>query len=363
MSNVSQFISEEIDRAGPMTFARFMELALYCPNFGYYERADGTPGRAGDFFTSVSVGKLFGELLAAQFAVWLQNLPGPNRQILETGAHDGQLAADILRSLQTNHPGLTDTLEYWILEPSARRQLVQENTLKEFACVRWFKSWPNLPNTGVSGIIFSNELLDAMPVHRLGWDAQKRNWFEWGVGRAGDSFVWRKLEGRGAVALLAADFGILPTALLDVLPDGFTTEVCPASTQWWRDAAGRLKHGKLLAFDYGLSAEEFFAPERSEGTVRAYHQHRQNNDLLARVGEQDLTAHVNFSAIRVAGESAGLRTETLANQGTFLVQVLAQFSKNGLAFDGWDSAKRRQFQTLTHPEHLGKLFRVLVQSR
>src|ERR1700757_2770523 len=119
MNNLNGILREEAVRHGVIPFARFMELALYCPNFGYYERLDASPGRRGDYFTSVSVGKLFGELLAFQFADWLARLPVQRPQVVEAGAHDGRLALDILRWIDANRPGLRDSLEYWILEPSA----------------------------------------------------------------------------------------------------------------------------------------------------------------------------------------------------------------------------------------------------
>src|SRR5437879_6528961 len=175
-----------------------METALYCPNYGFYEREKDTIGRAGDFYTSVSVGPLFGELLAFQFAEWFGEWEisrefteiarrrgngrlGPRKnsknlrkwEIVEAGAHDGQLARDILVSLQKHRSELFDQLEYLIIEPSKRRRATQAKTLSEFSDrVRWI---PNLrKTTRIDGIIFSNELLDAMPVHRVRWDARRR---------------------------------------------------------------------------------------------------------------------------------------------------------------------------------------------
>jgi SAM-dependent MidA family methyltransferase len=120
--------------------------------------------------------------------------------------------------------------------------------------------------------------------------------------------------------------------------------------------------GKLVAIDYGLAAEEFLVPERKDGTLRAYYRHRLVSDVLANAGEQDLTAHINFSAIRQAGEAAGLRTEAFLTQEQFLTQIAAKAWKGGGAFGEWSRERTRQFQTLTHPEHLGRAFRVLVQS-
>ena len=385
MSPLSEIIHREAAQRGVLSFARFMELALYCPVHGYYETKKDNPGRHGDFYTSVGVGELFGQLLAFQFAEWLETLnPQPSTfNLVEAGAHDGRLAKDILAWLQLNRPELLDQIEYWIIEPSARRQEWQGETLREFAPrVRWFAGFQSLlqertchssPATRhplLRGVIFSNELLDAMPVHRFGWDAQNKKWFEWGVAVDGEKFVWAKIQTPDARPQ-TPDPG-----LLAVLPDGYTIETCPAAESWWREAANILGHGKLLTIDYGFTADELFSPGRTRGTLRAYFRHHAGDDILANVGEQDLTAHVNFSAIQAAGESAGLRTEMFSTQSQFLTRILEKASKDnslgelvspksdgGESEDGWTAAQARQFQTLTHPEHLGRAFRVLVQSR
>jgi SAM-dependent MidA family methyltransferase len=124
-----------------------------------------------------------------------------------------------------------------------------------------------------------------------------------------------------------------------------------------------LAQGKLLAIDYGFTTEEQFSPGRLNGTLRAYHRHRVSDDLLANAGEQDLTAHVNFSAIQKAGEEVGLRTESFAGQPQFLTRIVEKIFKNPAAVGEWGARQTRQFQTLTHPEHLGRAFRVLVQAR
>jgi SAM-dependent MidA family methyltransferase len=151
--------------------------------------------------------------------------------------------------------------------------------------------------------------------------------------------------------------------LLHVLPDGFSVEISPAAAEWWQAAAKALGRGKLLTFDYGLTAEEILAPERAEGTLRGYYQHRPSHDVLAHPGEEDITAHVNFTAIQGAGESAGLETETFLTQSQFLTQIAARVWNEDSSFGEWTPERTRQFQTLTHPEHLGRSFRVLIQSR
>jgi SAM-dependent MidA family methyltransferase len=359
-------IREEILQSGAIPFARFMELALYCPETGYYERNQDNVGRRGDFITSVSAGRLFGELLAFQFAEWLEEFQISNFkfQIIEAGAHDGMLAADILSWLQAQRPELFAQIEYVIIEPSLRRQEWQRETLKHFSAVRWFAGFENLKlktqNSKLHGVLFGNELLDAFPVRRLGWDAKEKNWFEWGVTLAGEKFGWTKISIPQSV--LPSSILHLPPSLLAVLPDNYTIELSPAAESWWRAAAGIFARGKLLAIDYGFTAEEQFSPARVNGTLRAYHRHRVSDDLLAQPGEQDLTAHVNFTAIQKAGEEAGLQTETFCTQPQFLTRILSRAVKEK-SFASLDAKQVRQFQTLTHPEHLGRAFRVLVQSR
>ena len=361
-TELTQRLAAEIAAAGgAISFARFMERALYEPDLGYYERDRRVVGKRGDFYTSVSVGPLFGELLAFQFADWLSALPGAAEpaqrfQLVEAGAHDGRLARDILGFLTQWQPELAVRLDYWIVEPSLARQAWQRETLAAFGDqVRWFGAVDELPP--VRGVILSNELLDAFPVHRLGWDAARQAWFEWGVGAEGNAFRWRRLAERTVPA------PELPAELLAVLPDGFTTEVCPAAAAWWRRAAKRLSAGWLFTADYGLEAPEFFLPQRANGTLRAYARHRFAEDLLAEPGTQDLTAHVNFSALQAAGEAAGLTTESFARQRRFLTDILAATQRPGARFPAWDSPRVRQFQTLTHPEHLGRAFAVLTQVR
>jgi SAM-dependent MidA family methyltransferase len=372
MNPLSDIIRREIAQRGVLSFARFMELALYCPKHGYYETKKDNPGRRGDFYTSVSVGKLFGQLLAFQFTEWLTELRSADRglRIVEAGAHDGRLAKDILGWLQTRRPELINRLEYWLIEPSARRREWQQETLREFGSrVRWFDSLQaisfrnpksEIRNPKSVGVIFSNELLDAMPVRRFGWDATKKEWFEWGVTFVGEKFAWVKMP-QPASRNPHPEVD-LPSSLLAVLPDGYTIETGSAAECWWREAAGVLANGKLMAIDYGLTAGELFSPARPRGTLRAYYRHHVSDDLLANVGEQDLTAHVNFSVIQRAGEKAGLQTESVSTQSQFLTRILAKAAKDD-SFGQLTTAQARQFQTLAHPEHLGRAFRVLVQSR
>jgi SAM-dependent MidA family methyltransferase len=383
LNPAAEKIAKEIANKGAIPFAHFMELALYCPVYGYYEREKDIIGRRGDYYTSVSVGSLFGELLAFQFGAWLAESQASSAgtgamRIVEAGAHDGRLARDILAWMQEHRPALFQGLEYWIVEPSEQRRGWQQAALAQFAAkLHWVKRLTELlsvsalspahrhPSPSVRGIVFSNELLDAMPAHRLGWDAKERMWFEWGVTSETGRFVWARMPANNPH--LEASIGqwrlAIGNELLGVLPDGFTVEICPAAEQWWREAARVLKCGRLVTLDYGLTADEFLAPGRAEGTVRAYSHHQSNRDVLAHPGEQDITAHVNFTAIQTAGESAGLKTDAYLTQAQFLTGIAARIWEGGTSFGNWTLERTRQFQTLTHPEHLGRPLKVLVQSR
>jgi SAM-dependent MidA family methyltransferase len=354
-------IQAEIRLRGPISFARFMELALYAPGLGYYERRRKI-GRGGDFFTSVSVGPLFGQLLAFQFAQWMDaDCPGGGIQFIEAGPHDGMLAADILAWTSRQRPDLFARLEYCLLDASPARRAWQEETLRFWLPkVRWASSMEAWSGRPMSGIIFSNEFLDALPVHRLAWSAARRQWQEGRVTVEGAAFAW---VWRPPAAEWTGHLPPVPVALAGVLPDGFTVEVCPAAAAWWRAAASSLRRGKLLTIDYGLTDGQWFEPGRAQGTLRAFTRHHASADLLSQPGEQDLTAHVNFSALMEAGRAAGLRTEGLAPQSKFLTEILARRRLAPESFEPWNEKRTRQFQTLAHPEHLGHKFQVLVQTR
>ena len=346
MNPVESIIRQEILSSGSISFARFMEIALYCPKIGYYERSSARVGRRGDFYTSVSVGPLFGELLACQFAEWLVHAGESPATIVEAGAHDGQLALDILTALRRRRSDLA--IHYCIVEPSETHRQWQRAKLDLFAGqVTWFASLDEMPET--SGILFANELLDAMPVHILHW--RSGQWIERRIAIGDDQFVWQDGVFEHDLGRPAVSF-----ELAAVLPDGFQIEVSPSAIRWWQRAAHKLRAGKILTFDYGSETEDLLAPHRAAGTLRAYRHHQLVSDVLAQPGEQDITAHVNFSEIKRAGEEAGLKTEFFTTQEQFLAHVVPQISD-------WNPDRVRQFQTLTHPGHLGRAFKVLVQSR
>jgi SAM-dependent MidA family methyltransferase len=268
------------------------------------------------------------------------------------------LARDILRWFRQQQPGLFEHLQYVVVEPSARRQQWQRETLESFSgMVHWVSQLEELPP--MCGILFSNELLDSLPVQRWAWDASRNRWIEWGVSFDKDKFNWAPLESPDNAAHLPG----WSDELQSNLPDGFAIEVCPAADEWWGRAAGLVRSGTLLTIDYGLTAEERMTPERSTGTIRGYHHHEAKSDLLANPGNQDLTAHVDFTRLCQIGETAGLATEGLFSQEEFLTRIATPLFQGEQTLGPWTTQRTRQFQTLTHPAHLGRAFRVLVQAR
>ena len=354
MSPLGREIQKEIARAGVMSFSRFMELALYNRDHGYYRKSH--IGKAGDYFTSISVGPLFGQMLAYFLAKQLATLPG-EIQIVEAGANDGALATDILTWLAEKQLDFAQRLVYYIVEPLAELQERQREKVAEVgrvgrrapSQVRWVSTVQHLPT--IHGAFISNELLDAFPVHVFRWQRADREWREYGVN---------------------SDFNFAPMASLPKwahepldelkplephLPDQFTVEFSPAAEFWWHSAADKLSQGLMIAFDYGEESTALWSPTRAQGTVRAYQSHKLVADVLADPGGQDITASVNFTRIQRAGERAGLKTSPLQTQSQFLTKIAAEFFTNPTA------TEVRQFQTLTHPEHLGRVFKVIVQSR
>lgn len=356
MNPLAEIIRGEILSTGPIAFARFMELALYHPEFGYYEQSPNTVGKEGDYVTNVSAGSVFGELLAWQFADWIRQGEGPPVTLVEAGAHNGQLAADVLSSLQRFSPDVWPEAKYWIIEPSNRRQQWQAATLRDFRPkVEWVKTIEEV--AGRDAIIFSNELLDSLPFQRFTWKVAQGCWNELRVGLNNGLFTWQ------SCALDSErDRSFLQNlhALELVLPDGFLLDISFAAETWWRKAATGLKTGWVLTIDYGKDTGELLRAEGGRGTLRTYSRHQGGSDLLTDPGAHDITGHIHFSALQAAGERFGLRTVFYDSQPRFLTQIAAALWKERGA-EIWTVRQRRQFQMLTHPDHLGRAFRVLVQ--
>ncbi len=335
-----------IQREGPIPFTRFMAEALYHPEHGYYSSGRAALGREGDYFTSVSVGPLFAQLLAVQFAeMWEMLGRDGDFTLVEQGAHDGQFAHDVLSAAAREHPEFFAALRYRIIEPIPNLRQRQTHTLADFPDkVEWHPALADMPP--FRGVHFSNELLDALPVHLLRWTGVE--WMERHVTEhEGDfAFVDRPLSDPSLAEQLPSD-----------LPAGYETEVNLAALAWIETLAAKLTGGFVLIADYGWPRAEFFAPQRTTGTLRCYARHQIVPSPFTAIGDTDITAHVEWTSLSEHAAECGLTLAGFTDQHHFLTGLLA---KLGDAFASTlDPKSRRALQTLHHPQHLGMKFQYL----
>ena len=344
--SLSEIIRLEITVSGPMPFRRFMELALYHPTLGYYASGRARVGRKGDFFTNVSVGPLFGRLIARQIVEMWERLGSPREfSIIEQGAHDGQLAADVLGGLREFSSGCFGATIYRIVEPFPVLAERQKGRLLEFEQrVKWNLSLREVDVE--SGVHLSNELPDAFPIQLVAWLGGE--WQERMVVERGGRFVFE--DGPLTTPALREACAQIPIPL----PDSYITEVNLAAREWIADVSRSIRRGFVLAVDYGFPREEYYAPWRASGTLSAYANHRREADPLARPGEIDLTAHVEFTSLIECANASGMRAVGFTDQHHFMVGLgSAHFA------DGANAPERRAFQTLMHPQFMGMAFKVV----
>lgn len=344
-----------------LSFAAVMELALYHPGHGYYGRGPVRIGRRGDFYTAVSVGPLYGRLLAELAARIWHRLGAPDEfTIIEQGAHDGQLMEDVARGLESIGSPLAEKACFLIVEPNENYRAAQAAKLAPLLGSRigWRCAVEGLLKEPGQAFFITNELLDAFPVHRIRWDG--RAWGEQMVtlGNDGASLVWR--DAPIADPRVDAEASRLPVDL----PPGYTTEVHPAAAEWMRQVGGLAFQGAVLVADYGFESGEYYSPERMDGTVRRYHDHKMDGDVLQDPGACDLTSHVNFS--RLLEEAAPkFEMRLCLDQGRFLTHLAAPWlrSLEGTPASPATASLLRQFHTLTHPSHMGGRFRMCLLGR
>jgi SAM-dependent MidA family methyltransferase len=353
--SLRRILHDRIERDGPLGFPEFMATALYQPGLGYYARATRQIGRGGDFFTSVSVGPLFGELLARRMLREWQDAGAPARwRIIECGAHDGTLAADLLGTLATLEPQAFATLEYVIPEPLPGLQAAQRITLSRWRKTARFITDPlELANDPLPGVAFGNEVLDALPFHVIEWHAGR--WRECRVTLAPDGeFAW-VLDDIGDPLLLTA-----MTPLGGNFPDGYRTEVRTCFHELLQPLVRSLESGLLLWADYGFARPDYYHPARTAGTLRTFSRHHTGANPLDLPGESDITAHVDFTAVAEAALALGGRPSEFRNQGAWLTATARDWL---LAQEGNPQPSAvRQFHTLTHPAYLGACFHFLELS-
>ena len=346
-AELADLLRGRIASEGPLDFAAFMAVALYHPERGYYARGTDQVGKAGDFFTSVSVGPVFGRLLARRFARWWADAGEPAAwRIIECGAHDGTLARDVLDGLRDVSPEAFAAVEYAIPEPLPRLRAAQSGKLRDFwGKVRLAERADELAVRPLPGVVFGNEVIDALPcrvIERRGnaWHLCRVTWadggFRWVVGETVE------------VDLPCGGFS-----------EGYRTEI--RTTESLRaflvPLLAALECGLMVWIDYGFARPEFYHPGRTGGTLRAFRGHRVENDPLREPGCSDLTAHVDFTALAEAAASLGARPTAFRDQGNWLTDLARPWLLE--MEDRPDPAAVRQFRTLIHPAHLGARFHAL----
>ena len=355
-------IAAEIERDGPMTFARFMELALYDPSGGYYRADAARPGRAGDFLTAPEASPIFGRTLARHVAdLWIAlGRPDP-MTVVEHGAGTGALALGLLEGVRRMAGGLAEALRYHPIEVDPRRLERLHDRLAAAGLVDGLALDGGGP---IAGLVLANEVLDALPTHRVvARDGELR---EVHVGVEGGAFVDVELgpstpELAGRLAAEAVTLG-----------DGQQAEICLALDPWIAAAATTLRQGELLLIDYGHPAAELYDPgRRPRGTLMAYVRHVAREDPYAAIGRQDLTAHVDVTAVERAASRAGLEHIATTTQGRFLAglgagEILVEMQEQGA--DGAAKAFGRYLEAraslvrMIDPAAMGR-FRVMAFGR
>ncbi|EXI76651.1 MAG TPA: SAM-dependent methyltransferase [Candidatus Accumulibacter phosphatis] len=351
---LARHIAGDIAAAGGwIGFDRFMELALYAPGMGYYAGGARKFGAAGDFVTAPELSPAFAQTLAAQLQ---QLLPCGAAQVIEVGGGSGKLASDLLLELEGQRMLPTS---YAILELSGELRCRQHDTIRRLAPhllsrVRWLEHLP----ARFTGVVLANEVLDAMPAQLVCWDGERIS--ERGVIASGDHFAWADRPASGHLLdrarTLAAECGICPPYL---------SEISLAAQAWVAQWARIIDQGVLLLIDYGFPRHEYYHPQRDAGTLMCHYRHRAHDDPFYLPGLQDITVHVDFTAIVESGCSEGLELLGYTTQSAFLfncglTEVLARTPVDDtLRYLPLANA----VQKLVSPAEMGELFKVMALGR
>jgi SAM-dependent MidA family methyltransferase len=344
------------EAGGSISFAEFMQLALYAPGLGYYSAGATKFGEAGDFITAPEISPLFGRVLARQCAGVLAQVERPI--VLELGAGSGALAATVLPALKELG---TPPERYLVLEVSAELRERQEQRLQALqpslgAKVEWLAELPG----PFDGVVIANEVADAMPVERF--RIERGEVLQYRVAVRGGGFAWATAPApeflREAVRGIEASLGA-------PLPDGYESEVSAGLPGWVGDVAGCLDTGLAFLFDYGLPRREYYAPDRSGGWLRCHFRHRAHDDPLAWPGIQDISAWVDFTSVAEAAVNAGMDIAGFVTQAHFLVHggLEQEFAAAAPSSTAGQAELSRQVGLLTLPGEMGERFKCIGLSR
>lgn len=350
-----------IRRSGPITFERYMELCLYHPEHGYYMQGKERTGIRGDYFTSPDLHPVFARLVARQAGEMWELLGRPSRFTwVEMGPGRGHFAHDFLAGAKNQNPSFHGAIEYIAVEPGSRQREWLRERFSGVDSGQRIRVVENLDEVGsVTGCFFSNELVDAFPVHVVTRLAGKLK--EVYVAGDGDRLIEKigKLDGSNLAAAVAR--------YAHGLEEGHRAEVSLRAVDWIRAVASRLARGFVITIDYGDLAKRLYTVDRPRGTLMAYREHTAGEDFYSAPGETDLTAHVNFSSLIDAGKQAGLELAGFTTQERFLLalgetNVFADICDPGQS-EIEQLQARLKLKRLINPEGMGNIFKVLIQRR
>ncbi len=355
MKILLDIIKDEIRESGPISFCRFVELSLFHPQCGYYSSGKARIGKKGDFYTAPSVHRSFGETISRFLAEASLLLEEEKFVVVEFGASGGQLALDILGSLRENHPDLYLKTDYVMSEISpAAIQAAKEKLQGHDERVRWTDSPLKIMEDGFCGVVITNEFLDSLPFHRLKSDRGEIREIFLSLRDGKIEEVLRDPETEGVYEF--------SKRYLDEYVQGEEAEACLLAAKWLAEVGTALQKGFVLSIDYGSLAPELYSPERRKGTYRCFYRHELSTDPYIRIGEQDITANVNFSELIRIGDTLGLSTVKYSTQGQFLVDwgILEIFKTYNKPQNQRD---RLAAKTLFMPEFMGRRFKILLQAK
>ena len=358
-THLAIILTEHIRAWGPITFAKYMYACLYDPQHGYYTRAEQMPRR--DYFTSVDASPIFGRLLARQFQEMWEQLGSPAEFLLvEPGAATGSLAAQILDFTAESFPEFYSALQYLAVERSAaRRAAAAAGSLAPHLAAKHFAIVSDMPTHISCGCIFSNEFFDALPVHRLVREGDELREIYVGSGANG------LCEQSGPLSTLALAEHLIEQGI--TLQEGQLAEVNLEACARIAEMGARLSRGFVLTIDYGHEAEELYDYRHMRGTLLAYEKHRTSENFFRTPGQQDLTAHVNFTALDRYGSRAGLQRTGFTSQSNFLLSLARHSDFVDLQSPNTTESQqiraRLLFKTLIYPEGMGETFQVLIQHK
>lgn len=351
-TELEEVIRGEItSQAGILPFRRFMELALYHPEHGYYASGRARVGKSGDFYTSVSVGRIYGRVLASVCREIWAHLGSPKEfTIVEQGANDGTMAADILGMIGETGGAFAEALRYRITEPFPSNRSRQQEKLSGFQKVAWHHANEELPE--FTGIHLSNELLDAFPVDSLRWNGSV--WEEECVSLEQERLGWTTRSISEPDLTEAANSLTVPPSV------GWRFEINRGISPWLGGIASRMKRGLILTVDYGQVGEDRFAPHRADGTLLSYRNHERFEDPLAEAGLRDITAQVDFTDLATKAVALGLTPLAYSDQQHFLMGAAEPWMRSL----GDHAPEHRKdliaLKTLLTPSLMGSQFKVLA---